>query len=152
MTTRSYRDQATYYRAALLLGLVDGTEVIAWADDILHHDPRPPHEVTDLALVPPLDLSAVRFALQPMADERESPEILRAILGVVLRDLGDGRRSVADTVRVLSQMARELAVPESMHWEIDALVDDHMLAKAGVTKDLGDSEERVREWLKRFPA
>jgi hypothetical protein len=46
----SYRLEATYYRTALLLGLVQSEEVHRWAERIIEKDPTPPHELLDLVL------------------------------------------------------------------------------------------------------
>ena len=146
----SYRDAATFHRAALLLGITDGATVVAWAAEALEADPAPPHEITDIVLVPPGDLTAMRAALQPLAAAAEPPRVLRALLGVIARDLHDGRRSVKDTVTVLSQVRRQVAIPQQMHWALDTIEDDCMLANAGVTTDLAECEGRVRAWLAPF--
>lgn len=145
-----YRDQATFHRAALMLGLTSGEFVVAWADTILASDPEPPHAITEVALVPPGDLTALRAALQPLAAESESNAVLRALIGIAARDLARGRRSLRDTVTVLSQVRRGLSIPGAMQWAIDTLEDDYMLASAGVTNDLDVVEARVRAWLAPF--
>ena len=146
----SYIEAATFHRAALLLGISDGETVIAWADLVLEVDPVPPAAIADVVLVPPGDLSAMRAALQPLAAATESPRVLRALLGVIARDVHTGRRSVKDTVTVLSQVRRGIFIPQQMHWALDTIEDDFMLANAGVTSELADCEGRVRAWLAPF--
>lgn len=145
-----YREQATFYRAALLLGLVTCEAVVEWAEDTVAREQSVPHELLEVLLVAPGDLTAVRFALQPLADEKESPAVVRAIFRIVLQDLESGKRNVRDTVTILSQIRRNLAVAASVLDEIDTLEDDFMLASAGVTDDAPGVERRIREWLAQF--
>jgi hypothetical protein len=42
----SYQLAATYYRAALSLGIASGKDVIRWADGIIERDPAPPAAIT----------------------------------------------------------------------------------------------------------
>jgi hypothetical protein len=143
---------ATFYRAALLLGLVPGEHVVAWADQVIHHEPHPPVEIYVVAMTPAGDLTRLRDALLPLAQETESPDVVRELLGIVARDLNDGRRNVEDTMRVLTQARRLLPVPADWERAIDSLVDDHMLATAGVGGDLDEIGARARAWLARFAA
>jgi hypothetical protein len=59
---------------------------------------------------------------------------------------------VKDSVTILSQIRRNLAITAAVSDEIDTLEDDFMLASAGVTGDLASVEQRVREWLAQFSA
>ncbi len=147
-----YREQATLYRAALLLGLVTCETVVDWAEEIVAREASVPHELLEVLLVSPGDLTALRFALQPLADEKESPAVLRSVFLIVLHDLNSGKRNVKDSVTILSQIRRNLAVSAAVHDEIDTLEDDFMLANAGVTGDAPGVERRIREWLAQFSA
>ena len=146
----SYREQATFYRAALLLGLVPCEIVVHWAEEIIAREPGVPHELLEVLLVAPGDLTALRFALQPLADETESQEVTHAIFAAVRHDLESGKRSVKDTVTVFSQIRRNLAVSAEVLDALDTLEDDFMLANAGVTGDVAGVERRVREWLAQY--
>ena len=101
-------------------------------------------------MTPAGDLTRLRDALLPLAEEIESPDVVRELLGVVARDLADGRRNVEDTMRVLTQTRRLLAVPADWERAIDSLVDDHMLATAGVAGNLDEIGARASAWLARF--
>jgi hypothetical protein len=147
-----YREQATLYRAALLLGLVTCDTVVQWAEETVARENSVPHELLDVLLVAPGDLTALRFALQPLADGQESPAVLRSIFLIVLQDLNSGKRNAKDSVTILSQIRRNLAVTAAVSDEIDTLEDDFMLANAGVTGDVASVEQRVREWLAQFSA
>ena len=144
------REQATYYRAALLLGLTPGQAVVSWANGLLDRDAGPRSALAEVARTAPGDLGGLRRALQPLAASRESTPVLLALLARVWRDLASGRRSVRDSLTVLSQARRALVLPPALVDEIDTLQDDHMLATAGVAGDLRECGERLRVWLARF--
>lgn len=65
-----YAAQAMFYRAALLLGLIRGEQVVAWADAVLTGDPAPPAAFVDLATCPPDDLTLMRQRLLSLAPAR----------------------------------------------------------------------------------
>jgi hypothetical protein len=94
--------------------------------------------------------TALRLALQPLADETESPAICRAIFDFIRRDVVSGRRSLKDTVTIFSQIRRNLAVSPEVLDALDGFEDDFMLANAGVTGDVENVDRRVREWLAQF--
>lgn len=146
----TYRTEATFYRAALLLGLVSGERVIEWADAGVARDPEPPTALIDVGLTQPGDLSAMRDALQPLADDTETVAIVHGLLGLAAGALDSGRRSVGDTVRVLAQMRRMIALPPAMHIALDSLEDNHMLAAAGVVGSVPAAEADVRAWVGQF--
>jgi hypothetical protein len=144
-----YRDQATFFRAALLLGLVPGDAIIRWADDIILRDDAAPAALFDVTLTPTGDLTAMRDAIQPMADDRESPGIARAVLALAHADLAAGRRNVSDTVRVMMQVRRLVAVPDEYRLELFTTEGQFMLAEVGMA-DMHAIEARLREWLAQF--
>jgi hypothetical protein len=144
------RSHATFYRTALLLGLVPGEAVIRWASDVIAHEPAPPTELFDVVLARAGDLTALRLALQPLADAEESPGVVAAMLDLAGRDLARGVRTVGDTVTVLAQVRRFLP-PTAAHAErLDAFEDDHMLAVAGVAGDAEGVGAALAEWLRGF--
>jgi hypothetical protein len=145
-----YREQATYYRATLLLGLVPCEMVVAWAEETIAREPEVPHELFEAVLVPRGDLTALRFALQPLADEKESEAISHAIFALARRDLESGKRNLKDTVMVFSQIRRNIAVAAAVLDELDKFEDDFMLANAGVTGEVAIVDRQVREWLAQF--
>ena len=147
-----YREQATFYRATLLLGLVTCETVVEWAEETVAREASVPHELLEVLLAAPGDLTALRFALQPLADEKESPAVVRSVFLIVLHDLNSGKRNAKDSVTILSQIRRNLAISATVSDEIDTLEDDFMLANAGVTGDVASVEQRVREWLAQFSA
>jgi hypothetical protein len=131
--------EATYYRTALLLGLVRGEEVHRWAERVIEREPLPPHELLDLVSTPSTDLSALRYALWPLAVEPEPPSVLRAMFALLHADLESGRRGVPDTVTVVRQMRSMLRLPAGLYAELNAaLVAQSTVATA------------VPDWLRSF--
>ena len=70
-----YQTWASYYRVALLLGLVSGEVVHEWATQAIEHDASPPRSIIDLALIPTSDLTKLRHALWALAVEPEPPQV-----------------------------------------------------------------------------
>lgn len=147
---QSYCEKATFYRAALLLGLVPGETVVQWAHDVIERAPAVPAPFLDIVLCAPGDLTALRQALQPISDEAESSTVLGAILDLAADDLTAGRRSIKDTVMVLSQVRRFLAAAPRVREELDSLEAVFMLAHAGIVGNVASIDVRVREWLMQF--
>ena len=138
----SYSLEATYYRTALLLGLIPGEEVLRWAERIVEREAAPPPALLELVAVPATDLSALRYGLWPLAIEPEPPEVLHAMFGLLHADLAAGRRGVEDTVTVLRQMRSMLRLPAPLYEELNEALVSHGLAKS--------TGGTITVWLQRF--
>jgi hypothetical protein len=137
-----YSLDATYYRTALLLGLVSGDVVHSWAERAIEDAPEPPRALIEAVSAPPTDLSALRHALWPLVTEPEPSEVLEALLGLLHADLSSRRRGLVDTLTVLRQMRSLLRLPAPMYAELNSA----LVAYA----DSGRQEGVVVEWLARF--
>ena len=73
-----HASQAALYRAALLLGLMRGEDVIAWADAVIASDAAAPAACVEIATTPPGDLTALRERLFALCEGRESPATVHA--------------------------------------------------------------------------
>ena len=89
-----YSLEATYYRTALLLGLIRGDIVLRWAEHVIQQDPDPLPAFFEVVSVPPVDWSALRHALWPLVREPAPPAVLDSILGLLHEDLATGRESL----------------------------------------------------------
>ena len=138
----TYKLEATYYRTALLLGLIQGEEVHRWAESIIREDPAPPAELLELVSIPSTDLSGLRYGLWSLAVEPEPPAILEAMFGLLDADLTAGRRTVDDTVTVLRQMRSMLRLPAPLYADLNEALVSHGLAKA--------AGGRIAAWLRQF--
>lgn len=150
MKTRRVREQATFYRAALLLGLVHGDEVVRWADQEIARSECAPTALCDVALTPTSDasdLTALRSALRRLADERESPAVVARLLRVVTDDFSSGRRNARDTITLLGQMRDNVAMSDALREALHPFGIQNMLASVGVESSIEDVEARLKEWL-----
>lgn len=146
-----YCGQAMFYRATLLLGLIRGARVVAWADAVLAGDPAPPAAFVDLATCPPDDLTLMRQRLLSLAPARESKAVVDAIVGLIHRDLASGRRSLLDTMTVLKQLRAFVAVTRETNEQLKTLGVDMAMSPPG-TPARADAETRVRDWLAQHDA
>jgi len=141
--------QATWLHGALLLGLVDGADATSWADELIARYQSPHDSLTDVSLTNSDDLSALRFALQPLCDEAISPDVAAALLDSVGWALTHGELSAVDAFAVLRQARQMLKLPAVYDAEIRDIGMENYLAvntpggEAGVAARLGD-------WLSKF--
>lgn len=151
MHLTSFAEEVTYQRAALLLGLRSPEDVHAWAESALAADPAPSEALID-AVLAPRELTALRAALAPVALDREPAAVVQRLLVAIAADVRAGRRSLDDTMHVLAQLRRLIAVPRDIAHTLDDLAAGYMLAAAGVERDLADERARVADWLARYDA
>jgi hypothetical protein len=137
-----YSLEATYYRTALLLGLIRGEAVHQWAEQVIEQDPEPPHAFFEVASAPPADLSALRDALWPLVAEPEPSVVLEAVLGLLHEDLASGRRAFTDTLTILRQMRSMLRLPPDMYASLNAALVASVTAS---TRGLP-----IVRWLEQF--
>jgi hypothetical protein len=145
-TAADYGERATFYRAALLLGLIRGDLVIAWADEVLASDGGAPPAFSDIATTPADDLTQLRQRLLLVGSERESDAVVRAITGLVHRDLASGRRTMGDTMTVLKQLRAFIKVTPALNDRLKTLGVDVAVTTPG-SHERADAEARVRDWL-----
>jgi hypothetical protein len=136
--------EATYYRTALLLGIIPGHAVQRWAVHVIEHEPEPPSAFFEVALVPSGDLSGLRDALWPLVVEPDPPTVLEAILGLLHADLSSGRRGLNDTITILRQMRSMLRLPAGIYAALNAALVAHAAESAHRTA--------IAEWLQQFAA
>lgn len=139
-------EQATFFRAALLLGLIRGERVVAWADAALAEEEPPPAALAEIATTPADDLTTLRQRLLLVGREKEPEAVVRALAGLVHRDLASGRRTIGDTMTVLKQLRAFVTVGPALNEQIKTLGVDVAIA-APNTPGRAAAEERVRAWL-----
>ena len=136
-----YSLEATY-RTALLLGLVQGSAVQRWADQVIEREPDPLPAFVDVVSVLPTDLSALRYALWPLVIEPEPQVVIQALLGVLHAELTSGRRGLADTLTVLRQMRSMLHLPPPIYADLNAILVAHAAES--------EPKKTIAEWLRQF--
>jgi hypothetical protein len=132
--------EATYYRTALLLGLIRGDVVHRWAEQAIEREPEPLPELIEIVSAPSTDLSALRHALWPLVIEPVPRVVFEAVFGLMHADLSTGRRGVTDTLAILRQMRSMLRLPPPMYAELNATLVEYADGRAAA----------IAEWLEQF--
>lgn len=145
--SRDLRDEASYLHTALLLGLLKGEDAVAWADRMIHEMSDPPHDLIELSLTAPEDLSSVRHALAPLAHERVPEAVMERTLRLIADEHVAGRRAPHDSLRVLTQLRRLLPLPAAMADAIRPFENEHMLASVRIGPSIDEVESRLGAWL-----
>jgi hypothetical protein len=132
---------ATYYRTALLLGLVRGDDVHRWVERVIEQEPDPPKAFFEIASVAADDLSGLRHALWPLVIEPDPAAVIETIFGLLHADLVGERRTFDDTLTILRQMRSLLRLPPDLYADMNATL---------VTYATSQQRQVVVEWLQRF--
>ena len=140
------RFEATYFRTALLLGLVRGDAVHDWADAAIAREAQPAPALIAVASTAPHDLSGLRDALWPLVVEPDPLEVLHAVLDKARADLTEGRRSEADTVTVLRQLRSMVKLPRPLYDDLGGALVAYAAQRDGEAKPDG----AIAAWLSRF--
>jgi hypothetical protein len=143
-----YASNASFFRTALLLGLLPGARVVKWAETVLADDNNAPHHFSEIVSIPPGDVTLLRYTLLELCTEQVTEPVMRAIFGLIYRDLASGKRNINDTVTVLSQFRRFVKLGREA---AEQLLQFEMVWSSGKT---GDAAEQLRlqvsGWLERF--
>ena len=142
-----YAEQATFFRAALLLGLVRGEAVVGWSDRVLADDANAPAAFVGIASTPAGDLTALRHALYPLCERHESTAVVQRLLAIVADDVDRGRRSFDDTVTVLSQVRRFLRLDSALDDRLKGLLVEVWRARHRLGAEPAAAESSLRAWL-----
>jgi hypothetical protein len=137
-----YALEATFYRTALLLGLIQPSAVHRWADQVIAREAQPLPAFFAVASVPLTDLSELRHALWPLVIEPDPPAVIRDLLGVLHAELTSGHRSLADTLTVLRQMRSMVRLPPEIYSDLNATLVAHA-AESG-------PKSAIATWLRQF--
>jgi hypothetical protein len=146
----SVREQATFYRAALLLGLVRGEEIVRWADAEIAHMATAPATLCEIAMIPhgdASDVTTLRAALLAIADARESPAVVDRLLSVIADDFRNGRRNARATITVLGQLRGNVALSDELREALHPFGIQNILASVGAERSIEDVETRLKNWL-----
>ena len=123
--------EAAVLRGALLTGLVQETEVGAWATERLVIGDRFASELTDVVLAPE-ELTAQREALRPLAARSSASDVATALRQWALRDLRDEKLSIRGSLRVLSDLRRNEMLPPNVAIGVKELEDNANMFDVGM--------------------
>lgn len=139
------RFEADFLRTALLLGVVREPDVRAWADQLLSVTAEPFAMLAEVALAP-LELTALRQALLPLAAPTPHDSTGAALLAFLASDQSATALATPDRIRVLAQLRGEGILLPELEDAIKAFEDRLMLASAGIGFDSAIAEDLDR-WL-----
>lgn len=148
ITCAVYSDVASYYWVALLLGLVSGETVVAWAEEVLANDENAPDEFSMIALVAPGEVTALRYALLELCSESVSEKVQISILGSILKASESGKRSFSDTVTVLSQFRRFVKIAPLFANYITSVELHHSQIDVNDRERMASLGHEVYTWLR----
>lgn len=138
--------EATFLRTALLAGVVREADACAWAEALLESATNQQGALAEVALAP-LELTAMREALRPLASEALARDAGAALLAYMALDPATARLGVSDQLRVLSVLRREAVLSDAANTVSKEFEDRHMLASAAVAGEAGPVSAEVMAWL-----
>ncbi len=138
--------EAAFLRAALLLGVINEREVPAWAESLLLVQDEAHGFLSDVAMAP-VELTAMREALQPMAATAGPAAVLTAIVTFLARDRASLSLNVHDAVRVFTLLRTEFRIPPDGTLSAKQFEDRLMLAEGGVKGAVAPTREELDDWL-----
>lgn len=141
----NYSSKASFFRTALLLGLLPGSIVLRWAEEVIESSENIPHPFYEIAMISPEDITALRYALLNLCTENISPEVLKAIFGLVFRDHYSNKRSFEDTMTVLNQIRRFIKID---HTTFETLISFEIeFSDAVNSNNITGIRQKVHSWL-----
>jgi len=123
-------EEASVYRFALLGGIVDTSEVIAWADAWIWRLEKNPDALVEVSLNGSR-LNELLSALGALAERKLSLEASSMLCRLFLNSLSGRSRDFKPITRLLEHMCIEGALPEPLSAEAHGLDDQLSLAETG---------------------
>ena len=138
--------EAAYLRAGLLVGLVHERDVSVWAEDRLGLEANPSGVLGEI-LTAPLELTAMREALRPLAELVEPERVSASLLTTLTVRHRNGDWSIREVLQCLRQLRREIPLDAPVADAIKTFEDRLMLADAAVDGASTPSATELGGWL-----
>lgn len=142
--------EAAYLRAALLIGIVREDDVTEWAQlrlaTIEASDPAAAALIE--LLLGEEALSPMREALRPLEAGVELTGLTLALLAGIAIDDALTPRTVADRLRLLGLLRREMTLPSTVADAIDGFRERAMLCDANVGHARAPDRDELQAWLR----
>jgi len=142
--TTDVRYEAAFLRGALLIGLMHERDAHDWAESLIHAEPDLQSTLAEI-LTTPVELSAMREALYPLAKDVDPRRVGMALLTAMHRE-GPARPSDA-RVRMLGQIRADFTLPPEIAAAIKRFENRQMFAAAGVTTVTPPAAEEITAFL-----
>jgi hypothetical protein len=139
------KEQAEFYRAALLLGIIQIKDVIAWCDSIIIEEELPDIAIIEASMSGSKGVNAVADALSGVKGGFDKRVVTKHIFGSMYDFVSQDRKQAPKVARQLYHMAIDNDVPsdeaEPEMWYFWDAID---LAVDGIH---GDEEKLIDEML-----
>jgi hypothetical protein len=113
--------KAEYYRLGLILNLVDTSDIIAWADNLIEQSSTPDPAIIDLSWSRSLD--EISDAIAKVADPKYSEEAGRRLLGIVKVKYLSEKIRLHDATGLAARIVHEADMDKEIYYAIDNLCD-----------------------------
>lgn len=140
------RLEAEFLRAALLLGLIPESEVVAWADSLIATDVDASSLVLDLSLTRP-ELSALRGALWHLTEPNDLAATGRALLTFMAADDVVDRFTPAAIIGMLQLMRTDKLLPAEHDAYAKELSIRLMFVNGKIEGHTLPTRSELRAWL-----
>jgi hypothetical protein len=142
---------ASFFRAGIVHAVLDGGEVVAWADRVILLLPDPPAAIYDVSLAPAADRIALLAALAPLtANAEPSERVARGLLGVIASRLAADSLSPAKAIAVGYTILRGAEVPDTLRDQAMMLDEDYSLAEDRIFGSTAEMGVAIRFWFAQF--
>ncbi len=136
--------EAAYLRAALLVGLAHERDIPAWADSHIADGGEWTTRLADVTLAP-VELSAMRDALYPIAKDADPGAVLQKVFQG-FRDL-DPLPKAADLIRRLTLLRPEFKLAQDVDAVIKGFAGKAMLVQGNVPGAVMPTLAEIAAWL-----
>jgi len=147
------KEQAEFYKAALLLGMVQIKDVIAWCDSIIMAEETPDIAIIEASISGSKGVNAVADALSAVKGEFDKRAVTKRIFGSMYDLVNQDRKQAPKVARQLYHMAIDNDVPsdeaEPEMWYFWDAID---LAIDGVYGHEEKLIDEMLQFLKRHSA
>jgi hypothetical protein len=115
--TGTLREQAEFFRLALLMGLAEVPAVIAWADALIVSSAEVPPQLIDVSLAAAGPADEVAALLGRLPGEGDPARAAHRVLGTLLARLYAGELSGPEAAELLGAYGFHAAAPEAERQE-----------------------------------
>lgn len=139
------KEQAEFYRVALLLGIIQIENAIAWCDSIIMKEESPDIAIIEASISGSKGATAVADALSEVKGEFDKRIVTKRIFGSMYDLVSQDRKQALKVARLLYHMAIDSDLPdEEVEPEMWYFDDAIYLARDRV---YGDEEKVIDEML-----
>ena len=129
---KTHKENAEYFRLALLSGLTDCVSVMAWADSIINADAAPSRQAIEMATCPEDDIGRITSLLRTFEGPGDLKMSARAVIGLVQKQYQSGLLSIAEAIKALSKIGEASLLNNDFIVDVSIVADEVVDATKGV--------------------